>query len=211
MSIKYVLITDGSSDQTLKYFIDYTLTKFFPSATIEGQWADFRNLTRPPKTLKDKIVKAIDFYEPQWIFIHRDAENVALQDRAKEIATVVGNLPAAIANNIYISIIPVRMTEAWLLIDEMAIRQAAGNPEGKTRIALPKLKELEKINDTKQLLFEALKTASQLSGRRLKNLDLNRSRRLIAQYIDDFSPLHDLSSYQHFNEQVKHVAKQLDP
>jgi hypothetical protein len=38
-----------------------------------------------------------------------------------------------------VCVVPVRMMEAWLLIDEMAIRRVAGNPNGRIPIELPVL------------------------------------------------------------------------
>ena len=45
----------------------------------------------------------------------------------------------------HVLVIPVRMTEAWLLIDELALRRAAGNPNGRNPLDLPALKDLEAL------------------------------------------------------------------
>lgn len=55
----------------------------------------------------------------------------------------------------HVCVIPVRMTEAWLLFDEAAIRQAAGNRLGRAPLALPPLDEVEQEPDPKSLLYEA--------------------------------------------------------
>jgi hypothetical protein len=40
----------------------------------------------------------------------------------------------------HIPVVPVRMTEAWLLADEFAIRSAPGNPNGTQSLDLPDLR-----------------------------------------------------------------------
>jgi hypothetical protein len=44
------------------------------------------------------------------------------------------------------------MTEAWLLIDETALRTAAGAPGGRQIVNLPPSRELESLADPKTLL-----------------------------------------------------------
>lgn len=48
-----------------------------------------------------------------------------------------------------VPVIPGRMTEAWLRLDEAAIRRVAGNPNGRTKLGLPKLHEVESVADPK--------------------------------------------------------------
>ena len=63
-----------------------------------------------------------------------------------------------------ICVIPVRMTEAWLLIDEKAIRIAAGNRNGTEILEIPKLHELESLPDPKKLLYELIISEAVLHG-----------------------------------------------
>lgn len=63
-------------------------------------------------------------------------------------------------------VVPVRMTEAWLLFDQLSIRAAAGNPRGVEELNLPKLDTIENIPDPKATLYKALTLASGLSTRR---------------------------------------------
>lgn len=50
---------------------------------------------------------------------------------------IVNALPAETTR--HIPVIPVRMTEAWLLGHELSIRSAAGNPNGSENLELPDL------------------------------------------------------------------------
>jgi hypothetical protein len=68
-----------------------------------------------------------------------------------------------------IPVIPVRMTEAWLLISEAALRASVDNRNGRVVLNLPTITTLEAIPNPKQLLEETLLMASELTGRRRKN------------------------------------------
>lgn len=206
---KYALIADGSSDRCLIPVIDFLLQKYFPNLIFEGETADFSFLRERPTTLSQKIERTIEFYEPDWIFIHRDAEKEdnPLQKRSDEIERAVGEV-TSFGSKPYIKIIPIRMTEAWLLIDENAIRKAANNPNGTAEITLPGIRKLEDLADPKTLLFDLLKRASGLSGRKLDKLNLFKARYLVAEHVGDYSLLATLPSFQYLELQLKkYVSK----
>jgi len=115
----------------LLYPITWILRQHFPFA-VNGTWADLRRLPSPPKDLRGRIDAALDLYPCDLLFIHRDAEGVPLDQRVAEIEDAVVGLPAP-----RVPVVPVRMQEAWLLIDEPALRRAAGNPHGGVSLAMP--------------------------------------------------------------------------
>ncbi len=88
------------------------------------------------------------------------------------------------------------MTEAWLLIDETALRTAAGAPGGRQIVNLPPSRELESLADPKTLLGELIRTASGLQGRRLARLKRQTTITRLAELIDDFSLLRQLPAFQ---------------
>jgi len=97
--------------------------------------------------------------------VHRDAEGETLERRVIEIKGVVADLPDPL-----VPVVPVRMQEAWLLIDEPALRCAAGNPNGVINLDMPAIDRLEGIPNPKQVLHELLLDASELTGRRRTDL-----------------------------------------
>lgn len=198
----YVLISDGSSDRCLLPIIDYWLRQYFPAIIFRGENADFS--PKRTKRLPDKIREVIDLYEPDWIFIHRDAEKAEnpIRLRSKEIEEACQVVKPT---QTVVAIVPIRMTEAWLLIDEKAIRRAAGNPNGSMRLELPNISQLEKIANPKERLFDLLRTASGLSGRKLDNLNVHKARYLVAEHIRDFEPLSQLRAFKHFQDQLLNV------
>jgi hypothetical protein len=96
------------------------------------------------------------------------------------------------------------MTEAWLLIDEAAIRAAADNPSGVTQLTLPPIAALEECPDPKALLESLILTASEKSGRRLAQLkrDVASRRGRIAELTRDFSPLLRLPAFAEFRRRT---------
>ena len=101
------------------------------------------------------------------------------------------------------------MTEAWLLIEEAAIRIAAGTPRGRLGLSVPKLHELEALADPKQELFSLLRQASELKGRRLKRFSPDKERHRVAEFIKDFGVLRRLSAFQSFEADVRIWAESL--
>ncbi|MFZ2852979.1 MAG: hypothetical protein WAZ34_02570 [Rhodocyclaceae bacterium] len=96
--------------------------------------------------------------------------------------------------------IPVRMLESWLLCSEEAIRIAADNPNGKNPLNLPAIARVESAPDPKEILFNALRVASELSGRRLTKFRAEQRRHRVAELIEDFAPLRLLASFQEFED-----------
>jgi len=106
--------------------INWTLRKNGFTGSISEQWADFRRIRKHPRSLRQKVERALELYPCDVIFIHRDAERSSIQERTSEIDDEIRgieNVPRVI------TVVPVRMVEAWLLHDEYAIRAAAGKPE----------------------------------------------------------------------------------
>jgi hypothetical protein len=99
------------------------------------------------------------------------------------------------------------MTEAWLLIDEAAIRSASGKPTGGVALAVPRPQDLENIPDPKALMFDLLRQASGASGRRLRDLPVHKLVHRISELITDFSPLVHLPAYSEFSSALAKFIK----
>lgn len=199
MNLSYTLLTDGSSDKTLMPIIDWVLAQV-PNIRFSGQHAE-RTL-KPSLGLFRRAEAAVKVYECDILLVHRDAEAQAISER---IAEIHGDL--ATLNKRYVPIVPIRMTEAWLLIDEQAIRAAAGNPNGKISLDIPKAERLERIPDPKNILFEQLKLASGLSAGRLKKFSPEFCRHRVAELISDFSQLRQLSAFVQFENDLLACVK----
>ena len=94
------------------------------------------------------------------------------------------------------------MTESWLLTDEQAIRNAAGNPAGREPLQLPHARQIEAV-DAKQVLFDALERASNLNRRRNQRLQPQALRHRVAEYLDDLTALRRLTSFVRFESRLR--------
>lgn len=198
--IEFSLISDGSSDRCLLPILKWVIRRHFPEIPIEGKLAETSRLLPFQNTLSVRIRKTITFYQPDILFIHRDAETQDPQLRYDEILSAIssiGNQPPP-----YVCVVPVRMSEAWLLFDENAIRKAAGNPNGRGPVQLPPIRTLESIPYPKQMLKDILIQASELRGRHLKRFKPDKRRWLISENINDYSPLLALEAFRRLNRDI---------
>ncbi|WP_017624917.1 DUF4276 family protein, partial [Nocardiopsis chromatogenes] len=147
--------------------------------------------------------------EYEVIAVHRDADQMGREARLEEIRSAVQkHMPECV----HVPVIPVRMTEAWLLVDESAIRRVATNPNGTRRLELPPLRRVEALSDPKAKLKQVLADASELSGRRLQqfNRRFSENRRQLLQRLDPEGPVSRLPSWQSFVHDLKDALDRLD-
>lgn len=203
-TLKYTLIGDGSSDSILMNVIKWILDDIYPTLPSEGVYADFRHLTNPPekKDIKNQVQTAKKYYPFDILFYHRDAESKQkniIQQRTDEIRQHLDESDQITI----VCIIPIKMMEAWLLFDENAIKKAAGNRNYNGKIELPDMKKVESEKDPKMLLQDLLKTVSGRRGRYLKKFNVSYHIHLVAENIEDFSPLRTLPAFQVFEKELK--------
>jgi hypothetical protein len=108
---------------------------------------------------------------------------------------------------IAICVVPVRMTEAWLLFDIGAIRQAAGNPNGTVSLNLPSPSNIEGLPNPKRVLHDILREATERGTRRRKRFGTNMAVQLIPKYIENFSPLRRLTAFVALEGAVKETIE----
>jgi hypothetical protein len=112
-----------------------------------------------------------------------------------------------------VSVIPVRMTEAWLLLEEAEIREVAGAPNSKIPLNLPKPKQVESIADPKSLLRQTLALASGLSWRRLQQFNdrFSQHRAQLLERINPDGPIRDVRSWCDFNADLTTGLEKVSP
>jgi hypothetical protein len=199
----FTLLSDGSSDRALLPVLRWLLRQH-SSRIFQPQWADLRGLRNPPRSLTDRLQAAIELYPCDLLFVHRDAESERHEVRVDQIRQDLGAMPDQTA----VCVVPVRMQEAWLLIDEGAVRQAADNPRGQVQLSMPPVEKIEKISDPKRELFDLLATASELSPRRLHRFRPMARIHRLAELVEDFSPLRRLPAFRHLEEDLRAVISQ---
>lgn len=204
--LRYTLVTDGSSDRCLLPILKWVLEQHLPNRAVQGTWADLRRLASPPTDLALRISAAVDLYPCELLFVHRDAETEPGDARAAEIRAALGDSAGSACPAV--CVVPVRMTEAWLLIDSQAIRRACGNPDGRAVLDLPRLSDVEEIPDPKAVLHELIRTASELTGRRLRGLRVSRCAARVSEFVNDFSPLRSLTAFAALEKDLRGLIRQ---
>jgi len=193
------LLADGSSDRVLLPILQWLMDQHCHAAT-ELNFAEY--LPSEPATLTERISAALDYYPCHLLFVHRDAEGDDPALRQAQIDAAWAGCNPAVQ---LVSVIPVRMTEAWLLVDEVAIRGAAGNPNGVAALDLPKPGKLAQHKGSKSALFDALRTASGRSGARLKDFHPESRRHRVTELMATFAPLRSLPSFERLEAQLQKV------
>jgi hypothetical protein len=208
-SLRFTLLTDGSSDKALIPHLTWLLKENGVSIPIYSEWSELRHLPTVPKGLSERIAKTIELYPCDLIFIHRDAEKEPSENRKIEIANALSEI-RGMEVPVSVCVIPVRMLEAWLLLDEQAIRRASGNPYGKVSLELPRINRIESLPNSKETLKDILRTASELSGRRLGKVNLSNCISQISEFIEDFSALRSLPAFTKLEEDIRAVIEKQD-
>ncbi|MBD2567276.1 DUF4276 family protein [Anabaena lutea] len=203
----YTLLSDGSSDKALMPILTWLLRENQVNCAIQPQWADLGRLREVPKTLSQKISKSLELYHCDLLFIHRDAEREPRQNRVIEIEKALEEVQKSVIIPVHVCVIPVRMLEAWLLFDNLRLREAADNPRGRQTLQLPNIHTVEQLSDPKEVLYQLLREASGLNGRRLDKFRVNERIHRLADLIDDFSPLRALSAFQELEAEIQQVVE----
>jgi hypothetical protein len=141
------------------------------------------------------------------LLVHRDADTnqetrgAGPERRRDEINAAVC---AAGYTRHYVCIVPVQMTESWLLSDESAIRRVAGRPRNNVTLNLPSPAQVEEEADPKGCLEQALITASGVRGRRLRNFrrDIPHLRRMLLEELPVGGLLAQVPSWVRFRNDL---------
>ncbi len=207
--LRYTLVADGSTDACLVPIINWVLRNYpdpffreFVPQVADRRWLAGR------RGLLGRIESGLRQFPCDLLFIHRDAERQDPELRYREIekgAAEALDLPA------YVPVVPVRMTEAWLLFDERAIRRAADNPNGVSDLAIPAIKRLEGVPDPKAVLRDCLLRASELKGRRRDQFKRRITKRMyrVSTLAQDYVPLRQLQAFRRFEEDAYRVLSQM--
>lgn len=200
--VSATLVTDGSSDRLLKPLIELL---FDEHTELPYQVNCAEGLPPIADGLRSRIESALELFPCDFLFVHRDDEGRGIALRQREIEN---SWPTGAQTSVLICVIPVRMTEAWLIANAEPIRLAVGNPNGNDVLDLPAAKDIESSPDPKEILFGALKKASGLNARRKASFNPHKFRHRVSELIDDLAPLRLLASFKHLEAQVKkHVER----
>ncbi len=204
-----LFVCEGSSDMPLATIVE----TLFVERGMEMRLStpDYSLLAeKVSNTVESRIRAGIELIgdNVDIVVIHRDADNVGPDKRRDEIFSAIG---AAGTKATALPIIPVRMTEAWLLLDEDTIRRVAGNPRGRVKLGLPHRREVESVADPKQLLAQCIIKAADCTGRRRNQVEkrFGQHRRELLQSIDLTGDIAELPSWKQLVSDIEHTLEVL--
>ncbi|MDZ5446447.1 DUF4276 family protein [Micromonospora sp. 4G57] len=201
-----LFISEGTSDEPLAERIEWLF--LCQGVSVSLSRPDFSRLPKVAKDVGSRVGAGLALAggPVDLIVVHRDADNAGRHARQQEIEAAVRSSGGTAE---LVPVIPVRMTEAWLLLDEAAIRQVAGNPRGRMGLGLPKPHEVESIANPKEVLRVCLLTAAEVTGRRREGVAkrFNQHRRQLLERLDPAGAVARLDSWRRLVADVDHVVK----
>ena len=203
--MRFLFVCEGSSDTPLVDHIQRLLIRCCRQPDPEGE--TWHRGGRVADKIREGLRAAGDL---DLLFVHRDADNAGAEARYREIETAVRD--AAQDGISWAGVVPVRMTEAWLLLDEGAIRDVVGKPGGRAPLDLPAPGRAELIANPKERLRDALLAASGNRGRRRRRFDreLPRLRKRLLQGLPIGGALERLESWVRFRDDTMRAVQDLE-
>lgn len=203
MRVHLVLITEGPSDDGLLPHLE-ALCVEAGAEEVTSVAPDFGLLPEPVgRSVESKLRVAMRLEPNANLFlIHRDADARNPSSRYQEIAAAVN---ACSLRRPWAAIVPVQEMEAWLLLDESAIRQAVSRPNGRTQLRLPSASNVESVARPKQRLQQALIDASSATGRNLERVrrDFGSQRRRLLLELNRQGSITSVPSWRRMCEDVR--------
>ena len=204
-AIRFVVLCEGASDRPLVAHLRRLLSSCGASETVGSAIPlstipDHRYHRGSPLARKIQTALTAES-EFDLLFVHRDANSAGYAARSGEISQAMGSVGRSID---WIPIIPGRATEAWLLLDEDAIRRAAGNPRGRQPLHLPRPAQVEGVSDPKTALRDALAEASGHTGNRLGRFKqrFGSQRRVLLEQLPPGGGLAQVASWLRLRQAV---------
>ncbi len=191
--MRFLLICEGASDDALAFHIEALMRQ-------QGITEIEQLTSNTGRLLREKVGLGLgQFGDIDLLFVHRDADRAGVEARYGEIGEAVRQTGY---NGLWVGMVPVRMTEAWLILDEAAIRRAVRRPHGRAPLNLPAPAEVERMANPKAALETALLEASEKSGRRRRNAQRGFPgfRRQLLQNLPVGGPLEQVASWARFRD-----------
>ncbi|MGW4114479.1 hypothetical protein ACWEFJ_26700 [Actinosynnema sp. NPDC004786] len=206
MILSVLFLGEGTSDSGIVPQVEMCAARLGIEVAITDP--DLGRLPNPPgKSVTEKLRTSLSIGgKYDLVIVHRDADRDGREARLREIATAFRD---AAPDLLFASVIPIRMTEAWLLTDEGEIRTVAGNPRGRARLDLPGPSRVESVPDPKKLLKDVLGVASGLTGRKLAKFQerFPQHRRQLLERLDPDGPIREVPSWRSFVSDLEHGLK----
>lgn len=143
--------------------------------------------------------------------IHSDADDITNQTALEnKIAPALELINAQNDNStckILVPVIPIQMTESWMLADKDLLKKEIGTTKTDDELKINRLPET--IADPKAVIEEAIRIAQkEKTKRKRRELKIGEIYLPVGQKIS-FDKLEQLSSYRHFQDDIRQAYRKL--
>ncbi|SMC06822.1 protein of unknown function [Rubrobacter radiotolerans DSM 5868] len=160
-------------------------------------------------SIPEKLAAALKYEsDVNLLIVHRDSDSRDPEPRYEEIHRAVSEVSHSLK---YVPVVPIQETEAWLLLDEQAIRNIADNPRGTIQLNLPAANRVEDIPSPKEFLHRTILKASEQTGRRYRRIEQKISQKcgLMLDALDPEGPVKDVPSWRRMFVDLKSAISTL--
>lgn len=199
----FALLREGTSDDGLIPHLGELLIRAGLDE-VSGASRDYKG------TVIDCLRRVMEEESPiDLVFVHRDTDGPSDNQAREEMSAACDALGDDLGA--VVPVVPIQELEAWLLLDEQAIRAVVGRPSKKVVLELPKVARVEATSSPKEMLQVALLTASGTTGRRLKDEKRRFSdrRRTLLERLDIDGPVRALSAWQALERDIESAVTDL--
>lgn len=210
MIVRFAFVTEGSSDRGLEPHLQRMCLAGGATEVIAHTPDLARLVPSPGKDVRSQVQAALTVVpDADIIFVHRDSDGNDPNERREEIERGVNAVTEF--GGRWVAVVAIQELEAWLLLDERAIREVAGNPRGRVPLRLPNPRRVEEVACPKELLREAIELASEKTGRRLQDLRTRfpALRATLLERLDPEGPIRELSGWQRIVRDTEEVVRRL--
>lgn len=147
------------------------------------------------------------------LIIHNDADNRTFEQARRErfepgLALVRQAPEEEVCSNL-VPVIPIRMTEAWMLVDFDAMCEVLGTSLSSAELGIPARAVLfEDITDPKSTLSEVIRNINATRSRHRQMINLSAKYELLARRID-LQRMTYVPSYKKFVDELTEVLEKL--
>ncbi|MBU4487396.1 MAG: DUF4276 family protein [Candidatus Delongbacteria bacterium] len=218
IEINIGLIAEGPTDNR---FLESVVKRTFDTISCECTGAMIVNLyvlkRKDYKT--DKFVKLVneaskdgfEKYGIKILCVHTDADfkddSVAISKKIIPSIKSINKLGDEYCKNL-VAIVPVQMTEAWMLADKDLLKREIGTEKPDSELKIQKTPE--EYSDPKAVIESAIRIArAQLTQRKRKDLKINELYQPIGHKIP-LEKLDALDSYQKFKNEIRFIYRKLN-
>ncbi len=205
---------EGSTDER---FLANIILRTFEDVLIEAKSEieihDPVYIYKKGSNVIDKTIDAAERAEGFHVLcIHVDADDEndkkAFEDRINSGFKAVEESNKALCKNL-IALVPVYMTEAWMLADIDVFKDEIGTDKSNSELRLPRINQIEKISDPKETINNAIKIAFTNYSSRRNIPRIGEIYMPLSQKIR-IDSLKNLPSYLKFRRAVKNALIKLN-